>query len=132
MRDGRLVTPYQKTFFFLNAIKYVTTALLVLSFQGGAAATQLKIVIAAASFVYDNFFLAIVASILMGVSNEFASATHCSRHRHDCQSHCSVARIGPTTRAGQESAAIGPEIAATETTEWEQRHPTVSLEIDRR
>jgi len=66
MRDGRLVTPYQKTFFFLNAIKYVTTALLVLSFQGGAAATQLKIVIAAASFVYDNFFLAIVASILMG------------------------------------------------------------------
>jgi hypothetical protein len=28
--------------------------------------------------------LVIVASILMGVSNEFSSAPHCSRHRHDC------------------------------------------------
>ena len=45
---------------------------------------------------------------LLGNAGEFSSATHCSRHRHDCQSHCSVARIGPTTRAGQESAAIGP------------------------
>ena len=61
------------------------------------------------------------------VSNEFSSATHCSRHRHDCQSHCSVARIGPTTRAGQESAAVSPEIAATETTEWKRRDPTVAL-----
>src|ERR1700730_12087231 len=117
MRDGRLVTPYQKNFSFLNAIKYVTTALLVLSFQGGAAATQLKMAMPLPLFRLRNFFLAIVASILMGVSNEFSSATHCSRHRHDCQSRCSVARIGPTTRAGQESAAIGPEIAATETTE---------------
>jgi hypothetical protein len=68
----------------------------------------------------------------MGVSNEFSSETHRSRHRHDCQSHRSVARIGPTTRAGQDSAAIRPEIAATETAEWERRYPAVSSEIDSR
>src|SRR3979411_1866544 len=63
----------------------------------------------------------IVASILMGVSNEFSSTTHCSRHRHDRQSHCSVARIGPAAGAGQESAAISPEISATDTAE--RRYP---------
>ena len=68
----------------------------------------------------------------MGVSNEFSSETHCSRHRDDCQSRRSVARIGPATRGGQDRAAIRPEIAATETAEWERRYPAVSSEIDSR
>jgi hypothetical protein len=57
MRDGKPVTLYRKRFFFLYAIKYVTAALLVLSFQAGAAATQPKMTIAAALSSTIIFFL---------------------------------------------------------------------------
>jgi hypothetical protein len=114
----------------LHGIKYVTTAFLYYASKKILRTLRLNGYCRYTSFVQDNFLLVIVASILMGVSNEFSSATHCSGHRRDCQSHCSVARIGPTTRAGQESAAVSPGIAATETAEWEQRYPMVSSEID--
>src|SRR6202035_3995663 len=47
-----------------------------------------------------------------GVSNEYCSAAHFRRHRHNSCPQCSDTRIGPGSRSGQESTIIGPKSAA--------------------
>jgi len=53
-----------------------------------------------------------IALIVAREAMEFSWATPCSHHPQDSQSHCSVMRIEPATRAGQESTTIDPAIAA--------------------
>jgi hypothetical protein len=53
-----------------------------------------------------------LALILLGTSNELASAAHCGLCRGGGQSHCPVTRIERTARASLESKTIGPKTGA--------------------
>ena len=52
-----------------------------------------------------------------GVLDESSSATYRRRHRLDCQSRCSAARIGPGARATEKSLAVSQESATTKAAE---------------